>query len=114
MVRPDSEPEKGFYYRSDHFSLATQGVPALYIDPGAEHVEHGAEWVTEWKDVWTSERYHKPADEFNETWELSGMVEDVQLAFMVGFRLANESTFPNWREGTEFKAIRDAMMAGTE
>ncbi len=109
-ARPDSEPEKGFYYRSDHFSLAKYGVPALYIDSGSEHVNHGADWVTEWKAVWTADRYHKPADEFNDTWDLSGMAEDVQLAFMVDYKLPNDSSFPNWREGTEFKAIRDAMM----
>ena len=113
VLKPDPESEKGFYYRSDHFELAKQGVPALYIDTGTEHVEHGVEWVTEQKDHYTEANYHKPSDEYSPDWDLSGAVQDIQLYFMVGFALANEDDFPNWREGTEFRAIRDQMMAGS-
>jgi Zn-dependent M28 family amino/carboxypeptidase len=112
VVRPDPEPEKGFYYRSDHFNFAKVGVPALYTDAGIDHVEHGEAWGRARRDEYTAERYHKPSDEFDPSWDLRGAVEDLQLLFRVGYQIANESTWPNWREGTEFKAVRDAMMAG--
>ena len=111
VLVPDPEAEKGFFYRSDHFSLAKQGVPALYTDTGDEHVERGAEWTRQKKEEWTAEHYHQVSDEYSTDWELTGAVDDLQLFFMVGYRLANESSWPNWKEGTEFKAIRDAMMA---
>ncbi len=112
VLRPDPEAEKGFYYRSDHFEFAKVGVPALYTDEGIDHVEHGEEFGLAQRDEYTAERYHKPSDEFDPTWDLTGAVDDLRLFFRVGYRLANESTFPTWREGTEFKAIRDSMMAG--
>ena len=109
-VRPDPEPEKGFYYRSDHFSFAKHGVPALYVDPGIDHVEYGEQWMLDRLAEYTAQRYHKPEDEYTPDWDLTGAVEDVRLLFIVGYRLSTESTFPNWREGTEFKAMRDAQM----
>jgi Zn-dependent M28 family amino/carboxypeptidase len=112
-VRPDAEPEKGYYYRSDHFSFAKQGVPALNPGPGQDHVEHGIEWTKEREADYTANRYHKPSDEFDPAWDLSGLVQDLRLYFTIGHRLANSSAFPNWREGTEFKAARDAMMLGS-
>jgi len=114
VVRPDPEPEKGFYFRSDHFSLAKVGVPALYADAGTNSVQHGESWVRQQRDAYTAQRYHKPADEYDPAWDLSGAVEDLRLFFRVGYRLANEGTFPNWRPGTEFKAARDTMMAGSQ
>ena len=111
VVRPDPEPEKGFYYRSDHFNFAKAGVPALYTDAGIDHVEHGEAWSRERRDEYTNENYHKPSDEFDPSWDLSGAVLDLRALFLVGNRLANESAFPNWREGSEFRAARDSMMA---
>lgn len=110
-LRPDPEPEKGFYYRSDHFELAKVGVPALYTDAGIDHVEYGIDWSLKRRAEYTALRYHKPADEFDPNWDLRGAVQDLQLLFLVGHRLASENRFPNWREGTEFKARRDSMMA---
>jgi Zn-dependent M28 family amino/carboxypeptidase len=110
VVRPDAEPEKGYFYRSDHFPLAKQGVPALYTDTGNESIEHGEEWTRKMKDEWTAKYYHQVTDEYSPEWDLSGAVQDVQLLFRVGYRLARETTFPNWREGTEFKAKRDSML----
>ncbi len=109
-VRPDPQAEKGYFYRSDHFSLAKHGVPALYTDTGDDHVEHGMEWTQQKKDEWTATHYHRPSDEYSDDWDLGGAVDDIKLWFVVGYRLANEATFPNWREGTEFKAKRDGMM----
>ena len=113
VVRPDAEPEKGYYYRSDHFSLAKHGVPALNPGAGQDHVEHGIEWTRQREAEYREQRYHQPADEMLNSWDLRGMVQDLQLLFTVGYRLATSGDFPNWREGTEFKAPRDAMMLGT-
>ena len=110
VVRPDPEAEKGYFYRSDHFSLAKQGVPALYTDTGDDQVEHGVEWTRQKKDEWTATHYHRPSDEYSDDWDLRGAVDDIKLWFIVGYRLANESAFPQWREGSEFKAKRDEMM----
>jgi len=109
-VRPDPEPEKGYYYRSDHFSLAKVGVPSLYTDQGIDNVEHGEAWTRAREDEYRAQRYHQPGDEYSPSWDLSGQAEDLQLLFTVGFRLARGREFPNWREGTEFKAIRDQML----
>ncbi|MFQ5747349.1 MAG: M28 family metallopeptidase [Gemmatimonadota bacterium] len=110
VVRPDPEPEKGFFYRSDQFEFAKMGVPSLYADPGIDDIEHGEAWGRARRDEYTAERYHKPSDEYDESWDLRGGVEDLRLLFTVGYRLATGTAFPNWREGNEFRALRDAMM----
>jgi Zn-dependent M28 family amino/carboxypeptidase len=110
VVRPDPEPERGYYYRSDHFNFAKVGVPALYPGAGTDHVVHGEQWTKQRRDEYLTQHYHKVSDEYRPDWDLSGAIDDVRLYFQVGYRVANEATFPNWREGTEFKAIRDAMM----
>ncbi len=112
-VRPDPEPQKGYFYRSDHFNFAKRGIPALYTDNGIEHVQHGSEWTLEQMAKYTSERYHKPSDEFDPGWDLTGAIDDIHLLFEVGYRLSNESRFPNWRAGNEFKALRDADLGLT-
>jgi Zn-dependent M28 family amino/carboxypeptidase len=112
VVNPESRPEAGSYYRSDHFSFAKVGVPALYTDAGIDHVEHGPEWTRQRREEYTAQHYHQPSDEYDPNWDLSGAIDDIRLFFRVGYRLANETTFPNWNEGTEFKAKRDSMMGG--
>ncbi len=107
ILRPDPEPEKGFYYRSDHFSFAKVGVPALYTDSGIDHLEFGSEWTLERRADYTANRYHKPSDEFDPSWDFEGMLDDVELLYIVGHRLAVSDSFPNWREGNEFRSIRD-------
>ncbi len=109
-VRPNSTPEKGSFYRSDHFPFAKQGIPALYTSSGNDQVEHGEDWTLAKKEKYTAENYHKPSDEFDPNWDLSGAIEDLRLLFRVGYKLSMESTFPNWKEGIEFKAKRDADM----
>ncbi|MBN2243864.1 MAG: M28 family peptidase [Acidobacteria bacterium] len=109
-VRPDPEPEKGYFYRADHFSFARQGIPALYVTTGLDHVEHGEKWTLEKKAEYTENHYHKPSDEYDPGWDLTGMVEDLEMLFQIGCRLGNEDSFPNWKEGTEFRAKRDADM----
>jgi len=113
-VRPDPEPEKGSFYRSDHFSFAREGVPALYLDSGIDHKKHGEAWTREQMDKYTAERYHKVSDEFDPAWDLSGAVDDLRLLFTIGHRLSRRKVFPNWREGNEFRARRDAQMKGGE
>lgn len=110
VVKPNPTPERGSFYRSDHFSFAKQGIPALFTGTGNDHVVHGEEWTRALKNKYTAENYHKPSDEFDPNWDLSGAIDDLRLLFKVGYKLSMESTFPNWREGTEFKAKRDADM----
>ena len=114
VVRSDPEPEKGYYYRSDHFSFAKEGIPALYTNAGIDHVEKGEAWTREKRQEYLDNHYHQPSDEYDPTWDLQGAVDDLRLVFTVGQRIATTSIFPNWREGTEFKARRDADRAGME
>ena len=109
-VNPDPEPEKGFYYRSDHFEFARQGVPALYPDSGVEFIGKDANYSKTKRDEYTSRDYHKVTDEVKPDWDLSGAVEDAQLITIIGWRVAQDAKFPEWKAGTEFKAKRDAMM----
>ncbi|HXG57387.1 MAG TPA: M28 family metallopeptidase [Vicinamibacterales bacterium] len=109
-LTPDPEPEKGFYYRSDHFNFAKQGVPALYTDSGEHFVGKDETYSKTKRDEYTSRDYHAPSDQIKADWDLSGAVEDAQLMFMVGYRVANADKFPQWKPGNEFKAKRDAML----
>ncbi len=106
----ESEPEKGYFFRSDHFSLAKVGVPALYVDNGFDSVEYGPEWGKKQSDEWTSVHYHRPSDEYNDSWDLSGFVEDLQLLLRVGYELATDSDFPEWSEESAFRSIRESYM----
>ena len=89
-------------------TLAKMGVPMIYPGPGIDHVELGSSYGREQNDRYLSERYHMPTDEFDDTWDLSGAVADVQLYYAVGEAVANGEDWPNWNEGTEFRAARDA------
>lgn len=110
-VLADPHPEKGFYFRSDHFNFARHGVPAAYVSGDYEHAMHGIEWVQEKQKLYTSKHYHQPSDEFHPAeWNFDGIVDDARLFFAIGFRLATSSSFPQWKDGSEFKAVRDAMM----
>ena len=111
-LRPDPEPEKGFYYRSDHFNFAKQGVPALDPDGGIDYVGKTAEYGKKKRDEYTEIDYHSPSDQIKPDWDLSGAVEDAQLFFAVGYRVANADAFPEWTAGNEFKAKREASLAG--
>jgi Zn-dependent M28 family amino/carboxypeptidase len=101
-------PEKGYFYRSDHFNLAKVGVPVLYTEAGADSVEHGKEWGLAQQEDYVANRYHKPADEYQDSWDMQGAVQDLEIFFSIGKRIANEDSYPNWFEGNEFRAIRDA------
>lgn len=110
VVRPDPEPEKGYFYRSDHFAFAKEGVPSLYTDQGIDHIEKGEAYGLAQREDYTANRYHKPGDEYDSSWDLTGAAEDVKLTFIVGYRVANMDGYPEWKEGTEFKAIREKSL----
>ncbi len=110
VVKPDAEPEKGFFYRSDHFPFAKEGVPAFDPGDGTEYVGKPADWGMKMREKYTSEDYHKPSDDVKADWDLSGLVQDSQLCFMVGYRVANNAMMPEWKPGTEFKAKREASL----
>jgi Zn-dependent M28 family amino/carboxypeptidase len=112
-VNPDPTPEKGSYFRSDHFPFAKQGIPAVYPSGGIDHVDLGKEWTLLQKEKYTAEKYHKPGDEFDPGWDLSGAIDDLRLLFTVGYRLAMAVEIPNWKEGTQYKSIRDADLAAS-
>ncbi len=109
-VKPDPEPEKGFFYRSDHFEFAKQGVPALYPDSGIEYVNRPASYGQQKRDEYTARDYHKVSDEIKPDWDLSGAVDDLRLLFEVGYRVAQADRYPEWKPGTEFKAKREEML----
>ena len=114
VIVPESTPERGFYYRSDHFNFARAGVPALYAEGGTDSLELGNEWGVEQSEDYVANRYHAPGDEYDPDWDLTGAAEDALLYFEIGSRLANESGWPEWRQGNEFKEIRDATAAARD
>jgi Zn-dependent M28 family amino/carboxypeptidase len=108
-IAPDSEPEKGYYYRSDHFPFAKKGVPALYSDSGVEYRDRPAGWGLERRKEYVAQRYHKPQDELTPSWDLSGAAEDMEALYKVGMTLANREQAPQWSEKSEFRRVRQAM-----
>jgi Zn-dependent M28 family amino/carboxypeptidase len=110
VVMPDPEPEKGLFYRSDHFEFAKRGVPAMYADSGVDVIGKPAGWGQKMRDEYTANDYHKPSDEMTTDWDLSGTAEDVELLIDVGLRIARDDKWPEWKPGSEFKARREAML----
>ena len=104
----EPNPEAGIAYRSDHFSLSKKGVPILYAKGGNDHYQHGAEWGAKQRAEYNACCYHKVEDEWNDNWDLRGAQQDLFLYFRVGNELANSRQWPNWYQGNEFRAIRDA------
>lgn len=109
-VTPEATPEKGYYYRSDHFNFAKKGVPILYARGGTADREHGAEYVTRRNADFVANRYHSPADEIQDDWDVDAAVEDLHMFFGIGQHVANGNQWPQWYEGNEFRAIREASM----
>jgi Zn-dependent M28 family amino/carboxypeptidase len=113
-VAPDAEPEKGSYFRSDHFEFAKQGVPALDPKGGRQYVGKSADFGQKKQDEYTAKDYHKVSDEVKPDWDLSGAVEDLKLLAELGHRIAQGSRYPEWKPGSEFRAKREAMLKGTK
>jgi Zn-dependent M28 family amino/carboxypeptidase len=109
-MTPNSEPEKGNFYRADHFEFSKRDVPALYIRGGKDFIGKPASFGQQKRDDYTAHDYHQVSDEVDPNWDLSGAVQDVQLLFEVGYEVTDGDKFPEWKSGTEFKAKRDEMM----
>jgi Zn-dependent M28 family amino/carboxypeptidase len=109
VMKPNSEPEKGGFYRVDSFEFAKAGVPILHAARGIEIIGRPLEYGKQKRDEYVAKHYHQPSDEVDPTWDLSGAVQDVQLLLEVGYQVANGDKFPEWKPRSEFKAKRDAM-----
>ncbi|MEX2116747.1 MAG: M28 family metallopeptidase [Bacteroidota bacterium] len=110
VLKDDPEPEKGYFYRSDHFEFAKKGIPALYTDAGIDFIGKPEGYGEQKREAYLTNDYHKPSDEIKADWDLAGAVEDFRLLFRVGYRVATDKTWPSWKPGTEFKAIREATL----
>ena len=108
-IAPENHPEAGHYFRSDHFNFARVGVPALTADGGIDNVEKGKEYGKQMQDAYTANNYHQASDQYDaQKWDLSGGLEDIELVYLIGKRLAYGTEWPGWKTGSEFKAIRDS------
>ena len=111
-INPDPNPEKGYFYRSDHISLAKRGVPMLYADGGFDLVEGGKDAGFAIEEEYRLNAYHGVADEYEESWNLEGLNQSIDVIFNISKELANSSQWPNWYEGNEFKLTRDISRSG--
>ena len=109
-IKPDSEPEKGRFYRSDHFEFAKVGVPALYFKAGLDFVGRPADYGQQKAAEYLKDDYHRVSDEVKPGWDLSGAAQDTQLFFEVGWEAAQADRWPTWKDGSEFKARREQML----
>src|SRR5437764_5117114 len=110
VMTPNSQPEKGGFYRADHFEFSKRGVPALYTGGGKDFIGKPADFGQQKKDDYIAHHYHQVSDEVNPNWDLSGAVQDIQLLFEVGHQVVNGDKFPEWKPESEFKGKRDEML----
>lgn len=108
---PNPVPEAGYFYRSDHFSFAKRGLPMLYVEGGEDLVTGGTEAGKAWQDAYRENAYHAPADEYDENWDWSGVEQDLRIYYRLGRMLGDSTSWPNWNEGDEFRALRDEACA---
>jgi Zn-dependent M28 family amino/carboxypeptidase len=113
-VKPDQFADKGYFYRSDQFSFAKIGVPAMYLDTGTEFVDRPPEWGREQQNHYTEVSYHQPSDEYDPSWNLDGMVDDALLGYWTGLAIANADEMPTWMPGDEFEAARIEALRALE
>jgi len=114
IVKPDQFADKGYFYRSDQFSFAKIGVPAMYLDTGTDFVDRPPEWGREQQDHYTEVNYHQPSDEYSDTWNFDGMVSDALLGYWTGLAIANAEAMPTWMPGDEFEAARIEALKALE
>jgi Zn-dependent M28 family amino/carboxypeptidase len=112
-ITPDPEPEQGHYYRSDHFSLGKVGIPAFSVDAGQDVIGKGKEWGSKMSEDYREHRYHQPSDEFDPNWDWSEGVQMAQLGFWLGWEAGNAPAMPNWKEGDEFRGVRDRSLTSS-
>lgn len=106
VVKPDQFADRGYFYRSDQFSFAKIGVPAMYLDTGTDFVDRPADWGRQQVNHYTDVNYHQPSDEYDDSWNFEGMIDDALLGFWTGLAIANADEMPRWVEGDEFEALR--------
>lgn len=106
QVVPGGNPSAGSFFRSDHFNFAKVGIPALYTGSGSQVIGKDSADAAKLREAF-SKRYHHVSDEYDEQWDVSGMIADIGLVFDVGYQLSLERTFPNWKSGSEFKEAGD-------
>jgi Zn-dependent M28 family amino/carboxypeptidase len=114
VVEGDREAEKGYYFRSDHFELAKQGVPMLYPKKGYDDRERGVAYGMKKAREYTADHYHRVSDEYDLSWDVSGALEDMKMYFKTGLDVANSDDWPNWKEGTEFRTARDDSLEAAD
>jgi Zn-dependent M28 family amino/carboxypeptidase len=114
VMTPDATPEAGYFYRSDHFPMAKRGVPMLYMDSGIDLLTGGTTAGKAADNAYRSDAYHQPADEFNSTWNLAGIAEDVAILHRVALQLANSREWPNYRQTSEFRPVRDRSISSRQ
>jgi len=111
-LSPDAHPEAGHFYRSDHFSFAKVGIPAVSIGPGIDFVGKPAGWGKQQNEYWTAHNYHQPSDEYHSDWDLTGAAQLGDIVYRLGLALGNARTVPTWNADAEFKSMRDASRRG--
>ncbi|MEX2110121.1 MAG: M28 family metallopeptidase [Gemmatimonadaceae bacterium] len=111
VVTPDASPEAGYFFRSDHFPMAKLGVPMLYMDSGIDLLTGGTAAGRAFDVTYRRDMYHQPADEYDATWNLAGIAEDVAVLHQLGMQLANSREWPNYRTTSEFRPVRDKSAA---
>jgi len=114
VIKPDQFSDRGYFYRSDQFSFAKIGVPAMYLDTGTDFVDRPPEWGREQVNHYTDVNYHQPSDEYDDSWNFEGMVSDALLGYWTGLAIANADEMPAWVEGDEFEAARLEALAAEE
>jgi Zn-dependent M28 family amino/carboxypeptidase len=107
----DQFPDRGYYYRSDQFSFAKIGVPAIYFDRGTDYIGKPAGWGREQAELWEEHIYHQPSDQIDDTWVFDGMIEDASIGFYAGWLIAQADAMPTWNPGDEFEATRKKALA---
>lgn len=111
IVKGDTRPGAGSYYRSDHFNFAKVGVPALDMNNGIISMTHDTAWAKKQQDDYTANHYHQPSDNYSPDMDATGMAQIANLLYRLGYQLSNETTFPGWKAGSEFKAVREKSMS---
>ena len=111
VVKPDQFADRGYFYRSDQFSFAKIGVPAMYLDTGTDFVDKPADWGRAQVNHYTDVNYHQPTDEYDDSWNFDGMIADALLGFWTGLAIANADEMPSWNPGDEFEAARLEALA---
>jgi Zn-dependent M28 family amino/carboxypeptidase len=110
-VEPDQFPDRGTFYRSDQFNFAKIGVPAAYLKTGTHVIGKPEGFGRQQIEAYEKNDYHQPSDDFRDNWDFSGAVEDVQLAFYLGCRVADAEEMPHWKPGDEFEAARKKALS---